>query len=229
MTDLILPPDCLLVCVDETGHEHLAGDHVFYGLGGCGFLMRDYQRIVEGPWRAVRRFVTGSEETPLHASDFGCNATLDQLRAVANFFKTRPFMRIGAAGTASTTLPSSLPLMQVVLGSLKMRIVEVARYAPFRSMAVVFEDNPRANSLVEAYFGDFQPQCDGENIPVDCYLMPKKAHYPALEVADFVANAVGGHARQSLDNRGGFRKDFQAIFREVDRRLVSFVGIEKSN
>lgn len=227
MTDLILAPDCLLVCVDDTGHEWLVGDQAFYGLGGCAVLMRDYERVVAGPWRTVRRSVTGSEDSPLHASDFGRKATHDQLGAVATFFKAQPFMRIGAAGTASTILPSSLPLMRIVLEALKMRIIEVARYSAFRKMAVIFEDSPRANSLVEGYFGDFRLKCDGEDIPVDCYFMSKKAHDPALEVADFVANAVGGHARRSLNKHGGFRKDFQAIFHEVDRRLVSFLGIEK--
>ena len=57
--------------------------------------------------------------------------------------------------------------------------------------------------------------------------MPKSAKEPALEV-NFIANAIGGHARHTLvDKKPGFRKDFRAIFHGVDRRLVSFIGIER--
>ena len=127
MTNLTLDLNGLLVCVDDTGYERLAGNHEFYGVGGCGILMRDYEHVIAGPWRAVRRAVAGSEATPLHASDFSRKATSDQKELVAAFFKGQPFMRIGAAGTRTAKLPSCLPLMQVVLESLKKRIVEVAR------------------------------------------------------------------------------------------------------
>jgi hypothetical protein len=57
--------------------------------------------------------------------------------------------------------------------------------------------------------------------------MPKSANFPDLEVADFIANTIGGHARCHLvEGKKGFGKDFQAIFHSVDRQLASFVGIE---
>ena len=31
-------PGCLLVFIDETGHEKLASGHTVYGLGGCAVL-----------------------------------------------------------------------------------------------------------------------------------------------------------------------------------------------
>jgi hypothetical protein len=56
--------------------------------------------------------------------------------------------------------------------------------------------------------------------------MPKSAGEPALEVADFVANTIAGHARAHLvERRSGFRKDFQAVFQSVDPKLASFFAI----
>ena len=217
----------LLVCIDDTGHEGLAPGHMFYGLGGCAVLGSDYERLIEQSWRDVRRLVSGDENKPLHASDFGRHATPGQFQKVSSFFAENHFMRIGAVGTTATLLPDNMPLMQIVLESLKLRIVDVARYSPFRSIVVVFEDNPRTNSLTERYFGDFQLEEDGKPLPVVCNFMPKSANFPGLEVADFIANTIGGHARRNLvEGEKGFGKDFQAIFHSVDRRLASFVGIE---
>ena len=67
---LSLPDDCLVVFVDDTGHEALLKDHAVYDLGGCAALARDLDRIIRDPWREIRRLVTGSEDTPLHANTF---------------------------------------------------------------------------------------------------------------------------------------------------------------
>jgi hypothetical protein len=136
-------------------------------------------------------------------------------------------MRFGTVGTITTVLPDTMTLVWFVLQSLKQRIVDVSRYSPFRSIVVVFENNPRANHLIEKYFGDFRVEENGEQIPVECCFMPKSANFPALEVADFIANAIGRHARHDLvEGREGFGKDFQSVFHSVDERLVSFRGLQ---
>jgi len=94
-------------------------------------------------------------------------------------------MRFGAVGATTTVVPEAIPLMRIVLESLKKRIADVTHSSPFRSMAVVFEDNPRAHSFVESYFGDFRVEKSGEKLPIEFYFMPKRAMFPALEVADF--------------------------------------------
>ena|SRR5258707_15434132 len=67
---LILPEGSLVVFVDDTGHEALVPGHPVYGLGGCAVLSSDLDPIIRDPWRDVRRKVTGSPETPLHANAF---------------------------------------------------------------------------------------------------------------------------------------------------------------
>ena len=149
----------------------------------------------------------GHEHAALHAADFGRSATPQQLEDVVRFFREKPFMRLGAAGAATTVLPDDTPLMQIVLGLLKLRIIDVAKWTPFTAINVIFEANPRANKLVQRYFGDFRSNPEDKEIPVECYFMRRRAKEPALEVADFIANAIGGHARHTLvDKKPGFRK-----------------------
>ena len=66
----------------------------------------------------------------------------------------------------------------------------------------------------------------GAAVPVEHCLMPKAAREPALEVADFVANAVGGMARRYITGYGGFGKDFKAIFHSVPSHLTRFMFVE---
>ncbi|HWF96121.1 MAG TPA: hypothetical protein VG291_14285 [Xanthobacteraceae bacterium] len=94
--ELTLPDSSLVVFVDDTGHERLVEGHNVYGLGGCAVMANDLDRVVCQPWHAVRRKVTGSADTALHAAAFARTATQEQIEAVAEFFRTQPFARIGA-------------------------------------------------------------------------------------------------------------------------------------
>jgi len=55
--------------------------------------------------------------------------------------------------------------------------------------------------------------------------MPKASAEPALEVADFVVNAIGRQARQNRKARGVFLPDFKAVFQDVKPSLVSFMEV----
>jgi hypothetical protein len=46
-----------------------------------------------------------------------------------------------------------------------------------------------------------------------------------MEVADFVVHAVGRQTRRKLEGKEGFAPDFEAVFRSVDRRMVSFLEV----
>jgi hypothetical protein len=63
--------DSLLVFIDDTGHETLAGDHAYYGLGGFAAVMQLYEQVIRPAWCEVRRSIRGSPEAPLHGATFG--------------------------------------------------------------------------------------------------------------------------------------------------------------
>lgn len=222
--ELVLPENSLVVFVDDTGHEELKGQP-FYGLGGCTVLTRDLEATIRIPWREVRRSVTGSPDTPLHAANFSRNATPDQIEAVASFFRTQPFGRLGAILTGKTVLHEELSRVQAIAKVLKSRIVEIAQWTLFDRVAVIFEASERANRLIQDAFQGFGLEEKGKPIPVECFFMPKKAGEPGLEVADFIMHAVGRQARQNLTERGQFKLDFAAVFHSVDKKLVSFMEI----
>lgn len=235
------PPDCLVVFLDETGHERLPDGHTYYGIGGCAVTANDYERLIAHPWRDFRADVTGNRDSRLHAAQFGRVAASANLEACASFFRNNHFMRLGTVGTVATQIfpeksdkrgltivPDEEHLAWAVIRTVPQRILDVAKHTLFQSIAVIVEKNPRSRRLLQAALGDMGVQENGRKLPVNFYEMDKTSGEPGLEVADFIANAIAGHARHSLvADKPGFRRDFEAIFHSVDSRLASFIGITK--
>ena len=224
---LDLPDHCLAVFVDDTGHEALVRGHPVYGLGGCAVLGRELVRLIWKPWKEIRKRVTGSPDTPLHASEFPKIAKPSDIQAVAEFFRVQPFARFGAIITAETKLADDLTLMETMKGVLEGRINEIVQWYLCRDVKIIFEASERADKLIETTFQNFEFRRGWKQICSECYFMPKAAAEPALEVADFVMHAVGRQARKNLQNPGKiqFVPDFKAVFHDVDRKLVSFIQV----
>ena len=213
--------------VDDTGHEALVPGHSVYGLGGCAVMESDLERVIREPWRELRKRINGSPDKPLHASEFAQSARLEDIQAIAVFFRVQPFARIGSIVSIQSALaPPELGPAPTIAKTLQKRIVEIARWTPFTELKIIFEHSDRANPLIQAVFNDFSLEEDGRAIPVECYFMPKSANEPALEVADFIMHAVGRQARQNLKQRGVFVPDFKAVFQSVDQKLVSFIEVD---
>jgi hypothetical protein len=214
---------CLVVFVDDTGHEDFAVGHPVYGLGGCAALGRDLERLIEWPWKEVRRRVNGSPDAQLHANKFARTAKTEDMQAVASFFR-EPFWRFGAVLTKETqsNLPDEMGRVRVMKGALQERIQEIVQMTLCKEVKVIFEASDRTDKFIQEAFLDFTVHRGTKYIPSECYLMPKSAASPAMEVADFIMHAVGRQARHNLMQRGNFLADFCAVFHAVDPNLTSF-------
>ena len=105
----------------------------------------------------------------------------------------------------------------------EQRINEIVGRALCREVKVIFEASERADPLIEEAFHDLDVRHGEKPIPTECYFIAKKVGDTGLEVADFVMQAVGRQMNQNLKHRDGFRRDFRAIFRAVDREYTSFM------
>jgi hypothetical protein len=217
----------LVVFVDDTGHERLVQGHPVYGLGGCAVLAGELDRVIRYPWQTVRRKVTGSANTRLHAYTFARSARPEDFETVAQFFRTQPFARIGAIISTKATRDDSLSPLATIAGVLKNRIIDVVKWTVCTEVHVIFEASSRADRLMEEALGDFTLEEGGQPIPVECFFMPKAVGDPALEVADFVTHAVGRQARHRLQGKEGFVRDFAAVFHDQDRKRVSFMDVNE--
>lgn len=173
-------PECLLVFVDDTGHEQLAGNHLVYGLGGIAMLARRYELEVRPAWRALRSTINGDPDAPLHAGELTRPVPQEHLDATAQFFRQRSFGRFAVTTDRQISLPPDLEPMQAVLGMLKEQIVQLAALTPTTSLALIFESSARADPLLMRFFGELAIQENGRSINVEHCLMPKGSNEPGL-------------------------------------------------
>jgi hypothetical protein len=143
---LSLHSRCLAAFVDDTGHEALVKGHPVYGLGGCAAIGRDIDRIITQPWREVRKRVTGSPDTPLHASTFSRIAKPSDIHVVADFFR-QPFWRFGAIFTEKTRL-ADLGLLQSMRLILEKRLQQTVEGTLCKEVKIIFESSEGADKLI---------------------------------------------------------------------------------
>ena len=114
---LKLAPDCLLIFIDDTGHEALSGDHSYYGLGGVALLKDHYDKVINPAWLEVRRAINGNPAAPLHGSSFGQQAKAEDFAVLRIFFQGHQFPRFAASVSRSTVLPTDPDAMIAVASS----------------------------------------------------------------------------------------------------------------
>jgi hypothetical protein len=109
-------PDTLLFMIDDTGHETLAGNQPYYGLGGVALRASNNQPQRWPAWRNLRTLVHGDPEIPLHAFEFGQEASKrpELYNPLGDFFREHRFVRLAVTATAKTSLPDYLMVMQPV-------------------------------------------------------------------------------------------------------------------
>jgi len=225
--DLVLPPQSLVVFVDETGHEDLASGHPMYGLGGCAVLDSRLDWDVRQPWRELRREILGNPDAPMHASEITRQIDREKMALIGSFFEVVPFMRLAVALTVKTAIPDPIERLQVVAPCLVQRIVDVLNWTTDRSVSVIFESNERNNPKIQRYFNGITIGEEAKNVPIELYFMPKSAKEPGLEIADFIMHAVHGLAKTRLEGAHGYdRLDFKSVFQSVDSKLASFMLLD---
>jgi hypothetical protein len=222
-----ISPDTLLFMLDDTGHETLAGNHTVYGLAGIALRASHNEPQLWPSWRSLRALVNGDPDTPLHAFEFGQEARKrpELYTPLGNFFREHLFVRLAVTATVKTSLPDHLVLMQPVILTLKNYMADIVVRSDCGSVAVVFESSERADDALTQHFGKLVVERNSTTIPVEHCLMEKKNNEPALEVADFVANAAGSMARWRLRGKQGFPKDFASIFHSVPAIYVRYMDI----
>jgi hypothetical protein len=226
-----VPGSRLMVFVDETGHEKLNDPaYPVFGLAGCVLRADAYFRFVAPAWRRLKLEYFGGEESPLHASSLG-SIPDSAMEALARFFRDEHFSRIGVTVTSKTDL-AGLQAYEVVATALLTRLLDTARYwSETDGITFILEQSRRGDRLARRYLANWQywREIKGERayLPVARHFMPKKMVEPGLEIADFVANTVGGQAHAYFKGNWKLRKDFKAIVVDVLPRLVSVIDINK--
>ena len=226
--DLVLPPQSLVVFIDDTGHEDLANGHLVYGLGGCAVLGSRLDWDIRQPWRELRKAVLGDYGAPMHASEITRFIDRKKMAVIGSFFEVVPFMRIAVALTVKTEMPDLVERLQVMAPCLIQRIIEILNWTPAQSVSIIFESNERNNAEILRYFSNITIGEEGNNIPIELYFMPKSANEPGLEIADFIMHSVHGLARNRAEGGDGYhRLDFKSAFQSVGPKLASFMLMDK--
>ena len=98
-----LSESTLVVALDDTGHEEFKDlNHPVFGLGGCAFMVRDYQRLIERPWNFLCEKHFPQIERPIHASENLRKLNKEQLNGINYFLEIFQFFRIATTVSSNT-------------------------------------------------------------------------------------------------------------------------------
>lgn len=204
--------DDLLVFVDDTGHEALAGNQDYYGLGGCVVLGHGYEHL-KAKWREVRRAINGDPDLPLHGSTMERKA--ENFETLANFFLDRSIVRIAVTTTKDVALPAGMDPCVPVMGQLQENIETIASLLPCKGVWIIVESSQRADPILKSCYSQLTPVGGASPLPISNILMPKSSNEPGLEVADFIIGAAGSQAQRHLRGQDGMAPDFRDVFSKL--------------
>lgn len=225
-----LQESTLFIAIDDTGHEEFKDpNYQVFGIGGCAFLVRDYQRLIETPWNYICASHFQGVQRPMHACDLR-QPTKKQIEVLNKFFESFKFFRIAVTASINTNKEVDNDFIDIVGSCLLQRICEVGKCAEFDRVFVLFEESDRIQNRVMRSMHGKKLVRDGVEIDIELGVMPKSACFPPLEVADFIVHTAGAQTQRRISGKQGFRKDFEKIFRSVDKRItISFMDITKVN
>ena len=214
----------LVVAIDDTGHEEFKDpNHKVFGLGGCAFLVRDYERLIEKPWNYMCSEFFPVIQRPFHAADI--RFTQEQIGAVKHFFENFQFFRIAAVASYKTQKEGDVGFIQIIGATLLQKICEIAQWVEFDRLLILFEASDRIENQVLGSLSNKKIRSKSRTIPIELAIIDKSHCMPAMEVADVIIHTVGAQTRIRNENPTKLRPDFEIIFRNVDKRLTSFSEI----
>lgn len=220
-----IDPDDLLVFLDETGDESLTDDsHPVFGLGGCAIRLALYDAALRDPWSDLRRHYFPTVLGAMHAHEL--KPSQRQLKGLSSFFRSWPFLRVAAlvsrrsnSATQATALSAccdfvSAALQHFAVNGRTPKLVFVLERSQQRETATTRFLRQRAVLVPD--------HRSGQRVPVTVSVMAKADCEAGLEVADFIMHAAGGQVRSGSLDGARHRKDFQAVFSDVDQSWVRF-------
>ena len=224
---IVLADDVFVIALDDTGHEELHEENgACFGIGGCGFMVSDYQRLVETPWNFMLYRFFPDISRPVHAVEHFRKPTKEQMSALTHFFTTFQFFRVAVTVSTKTINSVGAGYIEIVGASVMQRIAEVASHASFSSVFILFEASERIDRMVMQALVGKKLRAGQQEYSIELGIIPKSACAAALEVADVIAHTACGQTRHRNQHPSQpVRRDFTDIFQTIDRRLVSFAEI----
>jgi hypothetical protein len=91
-----LSENTFVIALDDTGQEEFKDpNYQVFGLGGCAFLVRDYQRLIEIPWNYMCNRFFPENERPMHATNLKPSSlSSEQKGALKHFFEKFEFFAL---------------------------------------------------------------------------------------------------------------------------------------
>ena len=225
----------LLVFIDETGNEYLKDkEYPIFGLGGCAVICKEYNNSIRMPWYNMKDAFFDRKENKLHAKDLFQPKKI-QINALSDFFKKNKFARIAAVMSNKTINNTEYDVYNLIARDLYERILDVAKWTCFNRVIFIIEDSERCNSLAQRFFPSykFEEYNDKLNkkieIPSEYFFCDKERVEPGMEVADFIIHTAGAQLRDRISKKNLNRKDFEVVFKGIDKKLSSCMLIDKVN
>ena len=220
-----LEPSCLMVFIDETGSDSLSDKrHPVFGLGGCAVLASDYEKLISIPWDNLKNDCFEGADKTLHASELS-TPTPQQLEALNDFFKNNSFVRVAGIACKNTTLDGDIGVYEIVAICL-LNLITKIRMGKITSVALIIEESSRDYKLIKRYFAPHKIMTEDGEMPTRYFFGGKSLNLSGLEVADFIVHTAGAQVRNRFINKSKKdRKDFEVIFKNVDKKLTGFGAI----
>jgi len=224
---LRLPESTLVIALDDTGHEKFPDpNYPVFGLGGCAFLVRDYQRLIETPWNYMCGKYFPDFRRPMHATDLR-KPSKEQLDALNHFYENFQFFRLATTVSINAEKDIEQDYIQIIGASMLNRILDVTKSVIFDRCIILIEESERIELKIVQCFSEKIITGEGNEVKIEIGLIPKSACIPAMEVADMIVHTAGTQTRHRLKGNKTPKPDFEKIFNSVPKFLTSFMEIQE--